>query len=477
MFTNGDFFSWSGTDLTWQGVTFIFDNSTGHINDVADQTSSSAGLTDMADGDAIYVDLDRTQDRLRSGSNALTPHKAPLTTLGTPVVPGSRWIIAWRYGSNVFARNNRFPVGQVLPIATTTAYGAVKLSSANTPDPAAIVPALDTNHTITVLSINDATAITATGSNESSTSAVAGKGAVITGGNNTNNFAAGSSGGGVGAVITGGSMTGTNAGGSSNGGGDGIHAVGGSVTGLLNLANSSAGHGVIATGGHAPAAGNGGDGVQATGGNNTSTNPGNIGGNGLTATGGNVSNTGGTPGFGVSATGGNSPTGGTPGIGVMGVGGTEGGFTINAPGGKFSASLSSSGSNQYAALQVDQGNLEFTTVGNPSHSVGFANTLTPKNTLKAWVIASVNFAGSGTQTLVDGFNVSSVSVSSGFVTVNLVNGSGSNQIFAIGMFGGNGFVGFTSGNTGSAPTFAAYNQSGQITSGTDNIYIGCYYAQ
>src|SRR5579859_5556814 len=57
---NGDWFAWDGTNLTWQGLVMVFDNSTGHFNIIANQTSALPGLTDLADGDCLYVDIDRT---------------------------------------------------------------------------------------------------------------------------------------------------------------------------------------------------------------------------------------------------------------------------------------------------------------------------------------------------------------------------------------------------------------------------------
>ena len=127
--TTGQNFYWSGVNLWWKGVGFIFDNSTGIINEVADQVANSAGLTNLADGECIYVDLDRANDRLRAGS-PLVPQKVLLTSLGDGSVPGSRYVIAWRTGSEVYARSIPYALGALTGIiATTVAYGHVKLTS------------------------------------------------------------------------------------------------------------------------------------------------------------------------------------------------------------------------------------------------------------------------------------------------------------------------------------------------------------
>lgn len=121
-FSNGENFEWSGTNLHWQGIRLIFDNSTGTYNNVSDQTSDSVGLTDLADGDCIYVDLSR-------GSNAtVAAAKSALSTLGPGSVPGSRYVIAWRVGSSVYTRGWRYPIGTLFTPATTSSQGLVKIT-------------------------------------------------------------------------------------------------------------------------------------------------------------------------------------------------------------------------------------------------------------------------------------------------------------------------------------------------------------
>jgi hypothetical protein len=126
-FANGENFSWDGTNLTWKGLEFLFDNSTGYFNTIADQTTSSAGLTDLADGECLYVDLDRTQN-----ATGLIAAKSRLSLLGPGSVPGARQVLAWRQGANVFTRGSKYPVGSAYTPASTTSLGVVKLSKAPT---------------------------------------------------------------------------------------------------------------------------------------------------------------------------------------------------------------------------------------------------------------------------------------------------------------------------------------------------------
>lgn len=120
---DGEYFSWdpSTSTIGWQGIRFLFDNTTGWFNDVAD------GDLIIADGEAIYTDLQR-------GSNAtgLVVSVAPLVSLGAGDPPGTRWVMAYRKGSEIFTRGWRYPVGTTFQPATTTSMGMVKLNQ--TPD-------------------------------------------------------------------------------------------------------------------------------------------------------------------------------------------------------------------------------------------------------------------------------------------------------------------------------------------------------
>jgi hypothetical protein len=134
--STGENFEFISSNLHWKGLVIVFSNSTGFKNAIADQTTDLAGLTDLADGECIYVDLDRTQDR--TGGLAISAQKAPLTLLGDPSTPGTRWVIAWRYGSEIHVRDQSYAVGASLKDATVLASGSVKLSAT---DSAPISPA------------------------------------------------------------------------------------------------------------------------------------------------------------------------------------------------------------------------------------------------------------------------------------------------------------------------------------------------
>lgn len=127
-FSNGEWFEWVSSNLHWKGLVFLFDNSTGYKNEVVDQTTNVSGLTNLADGDCLYVDIDRTQNL--TGGSGLVAAKAPLTSVGAGAVPGSRYILAWRFGSNVYTRFQTFPVGGgSFPAATVSSNGAVSISA------------------------------------------------------------------------------------------------------------------------------------------------------------------------------------------------------------------------------------------------------------------------------------------------------------------------------------------------------------
>lgn len=126
--SNNDNFEWTlGSEtLEWSDVSIVFANSTGYVNEVADDSAV------IEDGQCLYVDLDRTQNL--TGGSALVAQVADMTTLGAPTVPGSRYIIAWRIGDDIHVREKAFEVGRALPVATTTGLGIVLLSRADFTD-------------------------------------------------------------------------------------------------------------------------------------------------------------------------------------------------------------------------------------------------------------------------------------------------------------------------------------------------------
>jgi len=227
--TTGDNWEFVAGNLHWQGIRLVFDNSNGtgvFSNDIKDQTTNSPGLTDLVAGQCIYVDVDRTQTL--SGGSALQPVKASLQTLGTPVVPGSRFILAWRDSFGVFTRDNKFSVGTAFPPATPSALGSVQLTyAAGTPATPLVAPQ-DANGVIS----NTATA----GNNPgfAGTGLGTGPGVRGTGGATSGAGLAGTGGGPNGPGTTG-TGTGTGAGVSGTGGGTsgtGVLGTGGGPNGI-----------------------------------------------------------------------------------------------------------------------------------------------------------------------------------------------------------------------------------------------------
>lgn len=130
--STGEPFEIISSNVHWKGLRFIFDNSTATTNEVADQTIDEPGLTDLVDGECLYVDLDRTEDRTVAGSNPLRLQKGVLSTLGTSSRPGQRYIVVSRVGSTYYTRGQYLPVGSALRVATTLVNGAVRLSATPT---------------------------------------------------------------------------------------------------------------------------------------------------------------------------------------------------------------------------------------------------------------------------------------------------------------------------------------------------------
>lgn len=136
--SNNENFEWTGTNLHWKGLSFDFGNSTAIKNTISNQLIDSPGLTDLAVGQCIYVDLNRAVD-----SSVLIAVKANLANIGTPAIPGSRHIIAWRVTEGVFGVGSVYPVGFPFAHATTLAYGVVKIYANAGTD--AVVPSVDIN--------------------------------------------------------------------------------------------------------------------------------------------------------------------------------------------------------------------------------------------------------------------------------------------------------------------------------------------
>lgn len=138
--SNSDNFAWTlGTELLeWSGLAISFANSTAVYNTI---TSGSATLTD---GQCLYVDVDRA-----TNGATIVAMVGDLATLGSPTIPGSRHVIAWRNGGDVFVKDKAFEIGRTIPVASTTVLGTVKLAYAAGTPTAPVVAPLDANGTIT----------------------------------------------------------------------------------------------------------------------------------------------------------------------------------------------------------------------------------------------------------------------------------------------------------------------------------------
>lgn len=157
-FSNGEYFVWTlGTNtLQWQNLRFLFDNSTANYNSVVNGTAV------LADGDCVYVDLNRSTTN--PAVDTVTPVKGTLATLGTSTIPGNRYVMAWRNGNNVYTRGWRYAVGTTFTPATTTSTGVVQLN--NTPGSASnpsVVSIMSNGQAEVTATLNNSHAIKGTG--------------------------------------------------------------------------------------------------------------------------------------------------------------------------------------------------------------------------------------------------------------------------------------------------------------------------
>lgn len=136
----GENWHWTGTDLLWRGLSYWMANSTATVNLVTDVTIATPGVTDLVDGEVIYVELDR------AANGTITPVKALASTLFSlpPTTPGSRHILAWRKGAYVYVGQQSTVVNSGGVHATNTSFGTVRLFTAFVPDPFnPVVPVMD----------------------------------------------------------------------------------------------------------------------------------------------------------------------------------------------------------------------------------------------------------------------------------------------------------------------------------------------
>lgn len=138
--SNDNFEVSGGTDVHWKGLKFQFANSTATTNTVADQATSSPGLTDLHVGECVYVDVDRATD----AATITAVGRTPLATVGiTGLRPGSRFVLVWRTSAGWFSRGSPYAIGPVTPVATGLSLGIVKLASPFTDVNNPEVPTMD----------------------------------------------------------------------------------------------------------------------------------------------------------------------------------------------------------------------------------------------------------------------------------------------------------------------------------------------
>ncbi len=480
-FSNGENFEWDGSNLHWKGLKFLFDNSTGVNNTVTDQTSDSAGLTDLADGDVLYVDLDRR-------SNAtVTAAKHAASTLGPGSVPGARQVIAWRTGSDVFTRNWRYPVGAVANfIATTSAQGMLKISRDYLGND---VAGLSGANNPVAISDRGGIIVTPTGTDEPGldvTGDQTGAGVVGTGGATNGPGIIGDGGGTNGQGVLGiGHGTGGGVVGQNTGTGNGVEGTGGNSGGHGGVFSGTAGdtdgvhgtaHGDGAGGVFTAGAGDG-DGVQATG---SGAGVGIRGNGGAGGTG--VEGNGGTNGAGVTGSGGATSgsggeftgvgatavgvigTGGTDGDGVQGVGTADGNGVSGQAGASATAGVVGLG-NSTAAGVLGAAKNGVVGVSNVATGVGVTGTgNTTGDGVQGTGGASSGVGVHGIGGATNGHGVSGAGTGAG--TGVRGAGGGTDGIGVVGIGGGSGAgvtgTGGGSGGSGVEGTAAASNFNGGL---------------
>jgi hypothetical protein len=346
--SNNDNYDWDlGSEtLSWSGVEVVFANSTGWYNTVTD------GSDTLADGDCLYVDVDRS-----ASGTALTAVVATMATLGSPTIPGSRFILAWRRGDCIYIRDRQYEVNREINVASPTVLGTLRLSRnfsgtdavapVDATSPVAIgshggtIIATGTNKTgLTVTGSGTATGVAATGGSTGpggigvtgtgggTSAGVAGYGATIGAGvMGYGGASGGSSASGVygegfltasGVRGQGGPTAGSGLYGVGGAAGIGVQGVGGTTSGIgVSGTGVGTGTGVVGQGGGAATVGLGG---SFTGGTATSGNV--VGGGGLLATGGAGYGTDKDGGVGATLTGGVGTGSGYGGIGAIITGGS-----------------------------------------------------------------------------------------------------------------------------------------------------------
>lgn len=387
----GDNFGFSGSTLVWKGLKVAFENSAVSYNNIAD--NASTGVT-ILDQQCLYVDIQR------DSVATLVPGVAYLTALGTPVIPGTRFVIAWREGSDVFTRNRAYQVNRVIPVASAINLGIVQLHQASlTPLVPIVFSDGDKDTASGIVGLNS--------SKQASITSISGDALTVIGTGSGAGLVAQGSSGGPGIQATGGAGGIGEPGVSAQGGGTGSGAVG-----VLSFGGSG-GIGVNAHGGA------GASGVLGVGGSS---------GIGLEGLGGSGA-------VGVSGTGGSGNTTGVVGVaggngdGVIGTATAVGhGVRGNASGTCQAGVLGFTSGNNIAVLGQTTGsgpavygetdghggpsfkgdsNLDLSDQPLPSVSTGVSTGVyTSKTNCRCWGVIQSNGSGSGTA--LTGINITSV---------------------------------------------------------------------
>ena len=125
--------------IKWEKLYVVLSNSTASFNTILDSSgltyapNALGGGCNLAAGDCLYVDIDRTTNLAN-----LTPVKGTIANLNAvpPTRVGSRYIIVWveSIGGTLYAYsrfNSASEVGRVLPLATTAVTGILRTSTAD----------------------------------------------------------------------------------------------------------------------------------------------------------------------------------------------------------------------------------------------------------------------------------------------------------------------------------------------------------
>jgi hypothetical protein len=311
---NNNNFYYNAGLLSWSGLAVSYENAISgtYYNVINDNT----GGVSISNGQCLYIDVAR-----ENNTPNISAHVANLATLGTSVIPGRRFVLAWVYNGYVFTRDRAYESGRDLVIATPSVLGVVELSTASatplTPkvvsDGGGIIAAIAAQTALNVTAYTGNLAIVGLGNGATLPSITGdriGSGIIGAGNSSTSSygligFGGGTNGGGIqGNAATGG----TGDGGDFTSGGSGSSCYG--VVGFGTNSN----HGVLGLGGAVSSAsgiaGNGGtftggasSGSSGTGGNGIVVSAG--AGNAGTGTGGNgiyvTAGTGIIPGFAIVA--------------------------------------------------------------------------------------------------------------------------------------------------------------------------------